>query len=98
MAKPITALELHYPVIHFLIIHIGWKIMGRESYAYDTYRESYIFETFLFRNSRYKFDRFGEFLKLNVFLRVLYCMIYDMKFLRQCCGSLVHFMKIFQIP
>ena len=42
MAKPITALELHYPMIHFLIIHIGWKIIGRESYAYDVYRESYI--------------------------------------------------------
>ena len=35
MAKPITALELHYPMIHFLIILISWKIMGRESYAFD---------------------------------------------------------------
>ena len=40
MAKPITALELRYPMIHFLIIHIGWKIMGRESYAYDIYRDT----------------------------------------------------------
>ena len=43
MAKPITALELHYPMIHFLIIHISWKIMGRESYAYDIYIERVIF-------------------------------------------------------
>ena len=50
MAKPITALELHYPMIHFLIILISWKIMGRESYAFDIYRESYIFEMLLFRN------------------------------------------------
>ena len=58
LLKPITALELHYPMIHFLIIIlISWKIMGRESYAFDIYRESYIFETLLFRNSSYKFKR-----------------------------------------
>ena len=57
MAKPITALELHYPMINFLIILISWKIMGRESYAFDIYRESYIFEMLLFRNSSYKFKR-----------------------------------------
>ena len=57
LLKPITALELHYPMIHFLIILISWKIMGRESYAFDIYRESYIFEMLLFRNSSYKFKR-----------------------------------------
>ena len=65
MAKPITALELHYPMIHFLIILTSWKIMGRESDAFDIYRESYIFEMLLFRNSSHKFKRIQWIFKVK---------------------------------
>ena len=86
MAKPITALELHYPMIHFLIILISWKIMGRESYAFDIYRESYIFEMLLFRNSSYKFKRIQWNFKVNCIFKsfILHDIWYEVF---KCYGS-----------